>query len=68
MKNELYFNDKKTFGDVVSNIWNAISGDKILAGMGLITVLSLVGAVIDQNYSLKLDDKSIDLHPDDTAS
>lgn len=41
---------------------SSLTGDKILLGMGMILLLSIVGAAIDNSYSLKLGGDSIDLH------
>ncbi len=56
MKNQQVYNVAS------SNILSAITGDKIILGMGLILVLSVVGAVIDNSYSLKFGGDSFDLH------
>ena len=56
MKNQQVYNVTS------SNILSAITGDKIILGMGLILVLSVVGAVIDNSYSLKFGGDSFDLH------
>lgn len=45
-----------------SSVLSILTGDKIMLGMGMIFLLSIVGAVIDNNYSVKLDGDSIDLH------
>ena len=52
--------------DVASGLWRALSGDKILFGMGLVTVLALFGAAMDKEYSVSVKPSTIDLHPDDT--
>lgn len=57
--------NESTIGDVVSDLWNAISGDKILTGMGLVTILTIVGTVLDCNYSLDVNKERINLHPED---
>ena len=56
MKNQQVYNIES------SDILSAITGDKIILGMGLILVLSIVGAVIDNSYSLKFGGDSFDLH------
>ena len=56
MKNQQVYNVES------SDILSVITGDKIILGMGLILVLSVVGAVIDNSYSLKFGGDSFDLH------
>ena len=56
MKNQDVYNIRP------SGILSALTGDKIMLGMGMIFLLSIVGAVIDNNYSVKFDGESIDLH------
>lgn len=56
MKNQEVYNVRS------SGILSALTGDKIMLGMGMIFLLSIVGAVIDNNYSVKFDGESIDLH------
>lgn len=41
-----------------SGIWTGLFKDKILVGMGLIALLSFVGAVIENGYALKLGNNS----------
>ena len=45
-----------------SSILSILTGDKILLGMGLVTLLAIAGAVIDNNYTFKLSNDSFDLH------
>ena len=56
MKNQEIYNVQS------SGILSVLTGDKIMLGMGMILILSIVGAAIDNSYSLKLGGDSIDLH------
>ncbi len=56
MKNQEIYNVQS------SGILSILTGDKILLGMGLVTLLAIAGAVIDNNYSFKLSNESFDLH------
>ena len=56
MKNQEIYNVQSP------SILSTLTGDKIMLGMGMILLLSIIGAAIDNSYSLKLGGDSIDLH------
>ncbi len=56
-------NSKSGIRDIASDVWTALSNDKILLGIGMIIVLSIAGYAMDRKYSLKMCKDSIDIRP-----
>lgn len=55
-------NNQEVYNVQPSGFLSALTGDKIMLGMGMILLLAIAGAVIDNNYSFKLSNDSFDLH------
>lgn len=55
-------NNHEVYNVKATEILSALTGDKIMLGMGMILLLSIIGAAIDNSYSLKLGGDSVDLH------
>ena len=64
MNSNIYnISTKSGIREIASDMWTALSKDKILIGMGLISLLSIAGYVMDRNYSVKMGKDSIDIYP-----